>query len=105
MGRCRSAVELVRSHLGPQKRTSQTPKQKKPEDLRIFSPPLPRGSWCSGITPAQHAGGAGFNPQCVHLLCSVVRRLWQVEPLKSSIAGAPGPPAIDCRGAHSTSAH
>ena len=24
------------------------------------------GSWCSGITPAQHAGGPGFNPQCVH---------------------------------------
>jgi hypothetical protein len=25
------------------------------------------GTWCSGITPAQHAGGPGFNPQCVHL--------------------------------------
>jgi hypothetical protein len=25
-----------------------------------------RGTWCSGITPAQHAGGPGFNPQCVH---------------------------------------
>ena len=24
------------------------------------------GTWCSGITPAQHAGGPGFNPQCVH---------------------------------------
>ena len=62
----------ARSRLGPpKKRTSQTPKQKKPEDLRIFSPPLPRGSWCSGITPAQHAGGPGFNPQCVHvgMLC------------------------------------
>ena len=23
------------------------------------------GTWCSGITPAQHAGGPGFNPQCV----------------------------------------
>ena len=28
---------------------------------------LPWGTWCSGITPAQHAGGPGFNPQCVHL--------------------------------------
>ena len=26
------------------------------------------GTWCSGITPAQHAGGPGLNPQCVHLL-------------------------------------
>ena len=26
------------------------------------------GTWCSGITPAQHAGGPGFNPQCVHIL-------------------------------------
>ena len=26
-----------------------------------------RGSWCSGITPAQHARGAGFNPQPVHV--------------------------------------
>ena len=25
------------------------------------------GTWCNGITPAQHAGGPGFNPQCVHL--------------------------------------
>ena len=24
------------------------------------------GTWCSGITPAQHAGGPGFNPQTVH---------------------------------------
>ena len=24
------------------------------------------GTWCSGITPVQHAGGPGFNPQCVH---------------------------------------
>ena len=25
-----------------------------------------QGTWCSGITPAQHAGGPGFTPQCVH---------------------------------------
>ena len=24
------------------------------------------GTWCSGSTHAQHAGGPGFNPQCVH---------------------------------------
>ena len=29
--------------------------------------PLHRGTWCSGITPAQHAGGPGLNPQRVHL--------------------------------------
>ena len=29
------------------------------------------GTWCSGITPAQHAGGPGFSPQCVH---------WYVHP-------------------------
>ena len=28
-----------------------------------------RGTWCSGITPAQHAGGPGFNPRCVHSAC------------------------------------
>ena len=44
-----------------------------------------QGSWCSGITPAQHAGGPGFNPQCVHLLCSVV---W-------ALAGG----HLNCRGA------
>ena len=27
---------------------------------------LHSGTWCSGITTAQHAGGPGFNPQCVH---------------------------------------
>ncbi len=27
---------------------------------------LSMGTWCSGITPAQHAGGPGLNPQCVH---------------------------------------
>ena len=27
-----------------------------------------RGTWCSGITPAQHAGGSGLNPQCVHII-------------------------------------
>ena len=27
---------------------------------------IQQGTWCSGITPAQHAGGPGFNPQCVH---------------------------------------
>ena len=26
-----------------------------------------KGSWCSGITPAQHAGGPGFKPQRVHI--------------------------------------
>ena len=25
------------------------------------------GTWCSGITPAQHAGGPGLNPQNVQL--------------------------------------
>ena len=28
------------------------------------------GTWCSGITPAQHAGGPGFNPQCVQISCA-----------------------------------
>ena len=30
---------------------------------------IQQGSWCSGITPAQHAGGPGLNPQTVHF-CS-----------------------------------
>ena len=25
------------------------------------------GSWCSGITPAQYAGGPGLNPRTVHI--------------------------------------
>ena len=29
------------------------------------------GTWCSGITPAQHAGGPGFNPQRVHFHCEM----------------------------------
>ena len=33
------------------------------------------GTWCSGITPAQHAGGPGFNPQRVHI-SRVLRGLW-----------------------------
>ena len=36
----------------------------EPISNRIF----PEGTWCSGITPAQHAGCHGFNPQRVHLL-------------------------------------
>ena len=28
---------------------------------------VPAGTWCSGITPASHVGGPGFNPQCVQL--------------------------------------
>ena len=32
-----------------------------------LSPMSFKGTWCSGITPAQHAGGPGFNPQRVHL--------------------------------------
>ena len=27
---------------------------------------LQQGTWCSGLTPAQHAGGPGLDPQCVH---------------------------------------
>ena len=30
------------------------------------------GTWCSGITPAQHAGGPGFNPQCVQFLSATM---------------------------------
>ena len=31
-----------------------------------------KGTWCSGITPVQHAGGPGFNPQCVHLFLDCI---------------------------------
>ena len=45
------------------------------------------GVWCSGITPAQHAGGSGFKSQYVHYFCehdvyrvflldNVVRKMW-----------------------------
>ena len=30
------------------------------------------GTWCSGITPVQHAGGPGFNPQCVQVSVHVM---------------------------------
>ena len=32
------------------------------------------GNWCSGITPAQHAGGPGFNPLIVHCYAALYRR-------------------------------
>ena len=31
-----------------------------------FYPLSPRGSWCSGITPARHAGRPGLDPPTVH---------------------------------------
>ena len=43
-----------------------------------FPAPPSKGTWCSGITPAQHAGGPGFNPQCVqyfHLFSAAVSQL------------------------------
>ena len=38
-------------------------------DIQVAS-----GTWCSGITPAQHAGGPGFNPQCVQVVFGHLRR-------------------------------
>ena len=38
------------------------------------------GTWCSGITPAWHVGGPGFNPQCVHFrvgICQLVFCNWK----------------------------
>ena len=32
------------------------------------------GTWCSGITPAQHAGGPGLNPHCLHMFTWGLRR-------------------------------
>ena len=43
-----------------------------------------RGSWCSGITPAQHAGGPGFNPRTVHALLFI---LYFVEVRKGRKGG------------------
>ena len=42
-----------------------------------------RGSWCSGITPAQHARGPGFNPRPVHvrLRLSQFASPWSFIPL------------------------
>ena len=39
-----------------------------------FSLGYQSGTWCSGITPAQHAGGPGFNPQCVQLIVTYSKR-------------------------------
>ena len=47
----------------------------KPDDA--IQPKFALGTWCSGITPALHVGGPGFNPQCVHDLRRVVH-LWPV---------------------------
>ena len=50
----------------------QTNKQTDTKETHTNAPtdrqtqPQP-GTSCSGITPAQHAGGPGFNPQCVHI--------------------------------------
>ena len=55
---------------------------------RVFEHSRPaqlRGSWCSGITPAQHARGAGFNPWPVHahvrLRLSQFASPWSFIPL------------------------
>ena len=55
---------------------------------RVFEHSRPaqlRGSWCSGITPAQHARGAGFNPRPVHahvrLRLSQFASPWSFIPL------------------------
>ena len=45
-----------------------------------------RGTWCSGITPAQHAGGPGFNAQCVQ---TEEARLWGASEAVSRGSGAP----------------
>ena len=34
------------------------------------------GTWCSGITPAQHAGSPGFNPRCVHFSGACLCPFW-----------------------------
>ncbi len=58
------------------------------------------GTWCSGITPAQHAGGPGLNPQCVHF--GQVRASnnlhYQVRADKALTAQCPARPfAAGCR--------
>ena len=40
------------------------PRAERPQETPKTLPP--RGTWCSGITPVQHAGRPGFSPQCVH---------------------------------------
>ena len=47
-----------------------------------------RGKWCSGITPAQHAGGPGLNPQRVHTVSMDVARSCRVaqwSPARSAL--------------------
>ena len=58
-----------------------------------------QGRWCSGITPAHHAGGPGFNPQCAHVLMLCCLPALAGGHLKGSIAGAPGTPAVGHPGA------
>ena len=36
-------------------------------------PPIIKGTWCTGITPAACAEGLGLNPQCVHLNHDLIR--------------------------------
>ena len=42
---------------------------------RIF----PGGTWCSGTTPAQHAGGPGLNPLCAHMFAGIARNCATTE--------------------------
>ena len=46
-------------------RDANRQEQLQAHSLNIW-PDIFKGTWCSGITPAQHAGGPGFNPQRVH---------------------------------------
>ena len=43
------------------------------------------GTWCSGITPAQHAGGPGINPQCVQCLLWIVTRCCWGQPQQDAV--------------------
>ncbi len=61
---------LSTSTLEGERKLKQKFQKRKKQRKRHSTPRLAatsrKGTWCSGITPAQHAGGPGFNPQCVH---------------------------------------
>ena len=63
---------LFHTHTGPRSTSSSSPfsfaRCRQQRDAWSQS----RGTWCSGITPAQHAGGPGFNPQRVQFDLSYV---------------------------------
>ena len=79
-GSQRGSPGTPRSQPGPSAHPGSGAREKTPKTC------TQQGTWCSGITPVQHAGGPGFNPQCVHGVLLKTRFRAKHSP-KTSLSG------------------